>query len=121
MDGVDEFLRHYRLKLLAYLDGTEPSSPKELGPLDFVEHVLDEWSQIPPACKLGAPCPQERTFWFALYQLEELAENPVRGGVDPYEGVLMRNLAQVRELLRDWRGLPDGFHATRPGEDLGAL
>jgi hypothetical protein len=70
---------------------------------------------------LEAPCLRERTFWFALYQFEDLVEYPAQGELDPYEGILLQNLAQVRELLRDWCELPDGFYATRPGEDLDAI
>lgn len=117
MDGIDEFLETHRLNLLAYLDGIAPKSPEEPKPLEFVEQVLNEWSQTFGGRTLSAPCSSERTFWFALYQLEELAENPVQNELDPYEGVLMQNLAQVRELLRDRRELPNGFYATRPGED----
>jgi hypothetical protein len=121
MGGIDEFLQLRQPKLLEYLDGIAPKSPGEPGSLEFVEQVLDEWSRFSTGRTLEAPRPKERTFWFALYQLEELVENPAHGELDPYEGVLMRNLAQVRELLRDWCELPEGFHATRPGEDLGAI
>jgi hypothetical protein len=121
MDGIEQFLQLHRQKLLAYLDGIAPESPGEPGPLEFVEKVLDDWSRFSTGRTLAAPHPRERTFWFALYQLEELVEYPVRGAIDPYEGILMQNLAQVRELLRSGSELPDGFHATRPGEDLGAL
>jgi hypothetical protein len=41
--------------------------------------------------------------------------------MDPYEGILLQNLAQVRELLRDGGILPDGFFASRPGEKPGTL
>ncbi len=118
MDDIEEFLQRHRPKLLTYLDGIAPKSPADPGPLEYVEQVLDEWSRFSRDRKLRAPCLSERTFWFALYQLEELVEYPVRGELEPYEGLLMRNLSQVTELLRGWRGLPDGFHATRPGEDL---
>jgi len=121
MDGIDDFLEYYRPKLLNYLDGIAPNSPEELGPLEFVEQVLDEWSRFSTGRTLGVPCSSERTFWFALYQLEELVENPIQVGLDPYESIVMHNLAQVRELLRGLRELPVGFHATRPGEDLDAL
>lgn len=43
-------------------------------------------------------------------------ENPVKGQLDPYEAVLLENLAEVRELLRDWKELPEKYYATRPGE-----
>ena len=121
MEGTTQFIRRYRPMLLAYLDGVAPESTEEPGPLEFVEQVLEEWSRVSSGRNLEEPSPQERTFWFALYQLEELVENPRRDGLDPYEGVLMQNLAEIRELLRNRSGLPKGFFATRPGEDLGTL
>lgn len=120
MDGIDDFLETHRLNMLAYLDGIAPKSPEEPGPLQFVEQVLNEWSQTFGGRTLEAPSSSERTFWFALYQLEELVENPVQNELDPYEALLMQNLAQVRELLRDRRELPNDFFATRPGEKLDA-
>jgi len=121
MDGIDDFLEFHRSKLLTYLDGIAPESSKEPGPLEFVEQVLDEWSRFSEGRTLEAPCSRERTFWFALYQLEELVENPVQDERDPYVSILMHNLAHVRERLRDWRDLPEGFYATRPGENLDAF
>ena len=121
MDDVNEFIEHYRPKLLLYLDGKTNSSLKQSGPLEFVEEVLINWSKFFQGRELGEPSPQERTFWFALYQLEELVEYPAAEQLDPYEGILMQNLAEVREVLRDGGILPDGFYASRPGEESGAL
>ncbi len=116
MDYVKEFLHNHRPKLLRYLDGIAPQLPDEPGPMEYVEHVLDEWSRTFADRKLRGPCLKERTFWFALYQLEDLVENPIRGQLDPYERVLLENLAHVRELVGGWRELPETFYATRPGE-----
>jgi hypothetical protein len=116
MDDINDFLKVFQPKLLRYLDGKMPSSPDESGPLEFVEEVLDAWSNFAKGRKLANPNPLERTFWFSLYQLEELVENPVTDRVDPYEALLMQNLAVARELLREWGELPDGLYATRPGE-----
>ena len=121
MDDIDQFLQLHRAKLLTYLDGIAPKSPTDQGPLEYVEQVLDEWSRFSVGRELRAPRRGERTFWFALYQLEELVEYPVRGELDPYEGLLLKNLAHVTELLKGWRELPDGFYATRPGGDSDEL
>lgn len=117
MDDIEKFLQNHRPKLLRYLDGKAPQLPNDLGPLEYVELVLDEWSRTFAGRNLRATCLKERTFWFALYQLEELVENPVRGRLDPYERVLLENLSHVRELLREWRELPERFYATRPSEE----
>ncbi len=116
MDDGEEFLQEHRLKLLRYLDGIAPVSPDDPGPINYLGQVLDEWSRLCSGQELDGPCLRERTFWFALYQLEELVENPVSGQLDPYEAVLLENLAEVRELLRDWKVLPEKYYATRPGE-----
>ena len=117
MDDVKDFLEIFQPKLLRYLDGKIPSSPDESGPLEFVDEVLDAWSNFAKERKLANPSSHERTFWFSLYLLEELVENPGTGPIHPYERVLLQNLAISRELLREWGKLPDGLYATRPGEE----
>lgn len=116
MDEIDDFLKHYQQRLLLYLDATEKRSPYEQGPLEFVDEVLDAWARFTEKRQLVKASPHERTFWFSLYQLEELVENSVVGQLDPYEGLLMQKLAMARDLLREWKELPEGFYATRPGE-----
>ena len=121
MDNVEMFLKLHREKLLKYLDGKAPGTPGEPEALEYIEDVLTDWSRWSQNRKLDSPDKSERTFWFALYQLEELVEYPdVNPG--PYEALLMQNLARVREHLRAGEALPDEFFATRPGEDyLGSL
>ena len=121
MEDPKEFIDHYRPLLLLYLDGKNGEHAELPGPLEFVEEVLDSWSDFARDRVLEEPSCEERTFWFALYQLEELVEYPPMENLDPYEGILMQNLAEVREHLRAGDALPDIFFATRPGEDLGAL
>jgi hypothetical protein len=116
MDGIEGFLQDHRPKLLRYLDGKAPQLLGDPGPMEYVEQVLNEWSQKFSDRMLRRPCLKERTFWIALYQLECLVEHPVRGQLDPYERVLLEDLAHVREVLRGWRELPERFYATRPGE-----
>ena len=116
MDDVEEFLQLHRQKLLRYLDGKAPAAPDDPGPMDYVDEVLDEWSKLFAGRVLAVPCLRERTFWFALYELEALVEDPVRGKPDPFEAVMLQNLAEVREILRNWQELPEIYFATRPGE-----
>lgn len=116
MDDVNDFLKRYRQRLLRYLDADEKLSPDEPEPLKFVDEVLEAWSKFSRDRQLAEPSAKERTFWFSLYQLEELVENPVRDQIDPYEGILLQNLAMAREALKQWKKLPEGLYATRPGE-----
>jgi hypothetical protein len=116
MDDINRFLKQYRQRLLRYLEPSKKLPPEELEPLQFVDEVLDAWSEFSRNRQLSEPSDKERTFWFSLYQLEELVENPVKGQMDPYEGILMQNLAMAWEALKQWKKLPDGLYATRPGE-----
>ena len=114
MDDMTRYLEHHCLRLLRYLDGEAPASENEPDAQAYIDMVLMEWRERFGGSRLPAPQPQERTFWFALYQLEELTEFSGEGNPDPYEAVLMNSLARVRELLREWQPLPREFIATRP-------
>ena len=116
MDDIDNFLDRHRIRLLEYLDGVAPKSTDQPGPLEYVHEVLDEWRMLFSGRKIRKPNSRERTFWFALYQMEELVEFPAHDPLDPYEAVMMKDLATVRELLRERSALPERFYATRPGE-----
>ena len=110
----DRFIDRHRLVLLRYLDGMAPGSAEEPDTLGYVESVLTAWQEIFGKSELTDAGPEERTFWFALYQLEELVENS-NPRIDPYQKLLMENLVEVRELLRHCRPLPEHhFMATRP-------
>ena len=118
MEDTKEFFDYYRPLLLSRLDAKGGVDAVQTGPLQFVDEVLNGWSKFAQGRTLEAPSPQERTFWFALYQFEELVENPATGPLHPYEAILMQNLAEAREALRAGHGLPNGLFATRPGEAL---
>lgn len=108
------FIEHHRLVLLRYLDGMAPGSTEEPDAIGYIESVLTAWQEIFGKSELTVPSPEERTFWFALYQLEDLVELP-GPHIDPYEKLMMENLVEVRELLRHRRSLPEcRFMATRP-------
>jgi hypothetical protein len=111
----ERFIDWHRSVLLRYLDGTAPASAEDADALGYVESVLAEWHGLFDETELPSPGPEERTFWFALYQLEELAELPAPH-VEPYERLLRDELVEARELLRQRRPPPSehGFMATRP-------
>ena len=89
MEDASDFIDHYRPKLLTYLDAENNASPGHPGPLEFVDEVLDSWCDFAEGRVLEQPSLQERTFWFALYQLEELVEYPATKQFAPYEAILM--------------------------------
>ena len=66
----DRFIDRHRLVLLRYLDGMAPALTDEPDVLSYVESVLTEWHEAFGKSDLTDPSPEERTFWFALYQLE---------------------------------------------------
>jgi hypothetical protein len=110
----ERFIDRHRLILQRYLDGKTPASEQEPDALGYVESVLTEWQETFANSDLSDPSAVERTFWFALYLLEELVELP-GSYIDPYEKLMMTNLAEARELLRHRRSLPEHrFIATRP-------
>lgn len=113
-DRHEQFIETNRLVLLTYLDRKIPANAKEPSALDYVESVLMQWHEHFGHVALEEPDARERTFWFALYQLEDLAEFP-GPRIDPYEKIMMKNLVEVRELLRNRQPLPEKrFMATRP-------
>jgi hypothetical protein len=109
-----QFINRHRPVLLRYLDAPELVVATEPDALSYVDTVLTEWHEQFDLSELGDPDARERTFWFALYQLEELAE--LKGpGIEPYKEILTQDLLHVRELLRHRQPLPeDRFMATRP-------
>jgi hypothetical protein len=109
-----DFLERHRPLLLRQLEGEVPVWGREAEALAYVDAVLAEWHERFDAAALPAAGGAEQTFWFALYQLEELAERPDARN-DPYVQYMMETLVEVRELLRRNRPLPDGrYIATRP-------
>jgi len=118
MNSVWQFLDFYSPQLLRYVEGRAPASPLEPSAMDFVELVLEAWRKFAAANELDVPSPEERTFWHCLYLLEELNEYPDCKLVLPYEKLMMQNLINAAECLKKRQGLPPGFFATRPGEEL---
>jgi len=110
----ERFIDRHRLTLRRYLDGTAGKSGKELDALGCIERVPEEWKELFGISELAEPSPEERTFWFALYLLEDLVELPCRN-TDPYEKLMMENLIKARESLRHRQSIDEhDFMATRP-------
>jgi hypothetical protein len=110
----ERFIERHRLILLRYLDGTAPQSVHEPDVLGYIESVLTEWQEVFGNSAQKVPSAKERTFWFALYLLEEIVESP-GPHIDSYEKRLMGNLVEAREMLRRRQLLPlHRFMATRP-------
>lgn len=108
------FLERHRPLLLRHLEGKPPVWGREAAALAYVESVLTEWEERFRDVALPEADAVERTFWFALYQLEELAEQP-NARSDPYVQYMMKGLLEVRELLRRNKPLPEWrFSASRP-------
>ena len=117
-DDLDRFLKAHQVQLLTHLDDVNAGSTADSETLEYVDQVLVDWLNFADGRNLKSPDRKERTFWYALYELEEIAEFPVQTSIDPFKVILLKNLARVTEVLREWRELPVGFFATRPGEDL---
>lgn len=110
----ERFLERHRPLLLAHLEGKEPVWGRESEALEYVDSVLTEWLEHFDEVALPEADAVERTFWYALYQLEELAERPDARS-DPYVQHMMECLTEVRELLRHNQPLPEcRFIASRP-------
>lgn len=108
------FLERHRSLLLRQLEDKAPARGRECEALEYVDSVLTEWHERFGDAALPTTDAVERTFWYALYQLEELAARPDARS-DPYVQHMMEVLTEVRELLRHNQPLPEcRFIATRP-------
>lgn len=119
MDELDTFLEHYRAQLLGRLEGfdfkTQRTCDDNASSRRFVDQVIDAWSLLPGSARRSPLRAGERAFWYALYTMEDLTELPVGGEVlDPFEGLLLNELAQARCLLEARAELPHGKFASRP-------
>lgn len=112
--NYERFLERHRPLLLRHLEGKAPVWGREAEALRYVDSVLTEWQDRFGDVALPETDAVERTFWYALYQLEELAEVP-NARSDPHVQYMMEILTEVRELLRHKQPLPEcRFIATRP-------
>lgn len=109
------FVDQYRPTLLQYLD---PNTHDELevGPLAFVDNLLDDWYERFGHTRLPPADLAERTFWFSLYLLEEVEENNLQGYECDWTRRRRAELQSMHKLLAAGAELPDDKWATRPGE-----
>jgi len=114
MDDIERFLRDHQLELLRRLDTVSEWSTVQTR--DYVQQVLDDWAAFAAGRDLRRPDRRERTFWYALFELEEIAEFPSREDNDPFMMMMLNNLGKIRDLLLEWGDLPIEYYATRPGE-----
>ena len=98
--------------MLVQLDGIDSAPPG--ASRRYVDSVLTEWHERFDGSGLAPPDPEEQTFWFALYQLEDVTESH-GPRTHPFVRDMMQTLVEVRELLRQRKPLPaQRFMATRP-------
>lgn len=122
MDDLDHFLENYRHELLERSTGfdfsTHRKSSDNAKSRQFVQHVIDAWSKLPPTARRSPIRRGERAFWYALYTMEDLTELSVDGNLlDPFESLLIEELARARQLLETRADLPEGKFAARPNRD----
>jgi hypothetical protein len=118
MDELDNFLRRYRDELLGRLNGVESGKLRTSGApdsLQFVDEVIEAWEQLPVKARRSRVRPGERTFWYTLYKMEELAEFPSASEqLHPFEAMLLKELLLARQWLEARAELPQGRYASRP-------
>jgi len=117
LNEIDKFLNTQQSKLLTHIGEVFSGKTTRSGTLEFVDQVLDDWSDFAAGRNLRQPDRRERTFWYALYILEEIAEFPPQRKPDPFMEMIKQNLVRVAVVLRNRGELPMEFFATRPGEE----
>lgn len=115
------FLEKQRKMLLQHLDPSTTCTASGESPLEFVVRVIEEWCFKFERQILPPPGPEERAFWWTLYQLEELEELRMLAPDDPMILFMEDSLERMRLALVERKDIPDGFCATRPYESDEAL
>ena len=114
MDDIRDSLEHHRSRLLRYLGGEDPATKNQADAQACIGMVLREWHQRfssldPPPAGVGG----EDDFVRAV-PTSKANGIPGEGDPDPYEAVLMKDLARARELQRNWQARLRKSVATRP-------
>ena len=119
------FYRRRRARVLEYLRGARPRTG-DLAAHEFVDRIHNEWRQQFATRELPDTDPVERTFWFALFLIEELElvrglpreqrEPPSEPRFDFVKTELRYEMLVVADLLEDGEPLPPEHFASRPGE-----
>ncbi len=115
MDELRSFLERHRRPLMKQLKGV--TADTRIGPdaIAFVDQVLTDWESVGEESRRCDYGPGEKVFWFALYQLEELADIPDATFAMPYRRMMQERLPRMRKLLSKRAQLPAGFDCCRPG------
>ena len=109
------YLKRHQAALVNLIrDGTRSS---ETG-IAFVEQVLNEWSEHFAQLPLEEATLEERSFWYALYLMEQVAEDAAYGAPEcRYISEMKAELLEMATLLEDSSDIPEGCWATRPNGD----
>lgn len=123
---LQRFYRSRRKTVVAYLRGERPGE-NDLAPHEFVDRIHNEWRQQFATRGVPETAPAERTFWFALFLIEEhdvLGDVPVFAS-DPVTtlprvgrlGAELRvEMLEIANLLERGKPLPPQLYVSRPGE-----
>lgn len=109
------YLKRHQAALVNLIrDGNHSS---ETG-IAFVEQVLNEWSEHFAQLPLEEATPEERSFWYTLYLMEQVAEDASYGAPEcSYIAEMKAELLEMATLLEDCSDIPEGCWATRPNGD----
>lgn len=115
MNEVQSFLERNRRPLMRQLKGITPDTRIGRNAIAFVDRVLTDWEGVSEAARTTEYLPGEKVFWYALYQLEELADIPDAAFALPYRRMMQESLPRMRKLLAKRAPLPPEFDCCRPG------
>lgn len=114
MEDYQIFMAQQREHLLKLMDNEYLPGQQYQQELEELERVCELWSYHFSDMPLPPCSAQERTFWFALMQLEELLTSYGYALRSEWETILQRAVEDVRERLRAQQPLQDGYFACRP-------
>ena len=119
---ITSFIQRYHGALVSHVEAVVVAQHSPRTVQRFVESVLLEYERLSYDARHEDITDVERTFWFALYQVESLVDPCASEGLrDPYEQILVNDLEAVLPVLICKGPLPERFFATRPGECLAHL
>ncbi len=110
------FARKHRRALLIALDHLLAHGDVASDTLSFVHSVTSEWRALPEVRRTSRIKLSERAFWFAIYQLEELAELAGQPQHDSYRRHQIGIARKLRKAIVRNAPLPRGCFASPPGE-----
>ncbi|RUO28803.1 hypothetical protein CWE12_10850 [Aliidiomarina sedimenti] len=114
MDDYQCFMNEQRLRLLTLLDASYHPQGGYQSVLAELNRLCEDWCDRFAGMTLPTCSGEERTFWFALIQLEELLVSYGYALRSDWEDIQLNVLNEVRELLRAGLPLREGYFASRP-------